>query len=240
MSSLPAGGWDAVLAAIRRFSSQERLSGATGERIHRLAELLPCARPEDFYHSLSSHWKRPGEAMASGQEPQTLLNSPEAWPEVDNMEHWMMALNAQMYMSDDILTKVDRASMTNSLEVRVPMLDHRIIALAWRLPLDLKIRNGKGKWILREVLKRHVPPELTDHPKMGFSIPLADWLRGPLRGWAEALLDAGRLASEGYLNPRAVRNVWETHLSGKRDYATKLWCVLMFQAWLEQEQSHRQ
>lgn len=238
LSSVHPNHWDTVLDLFRAISSKGTLQNTTGQRIHRLAELLQTQTPEAFYHELSSHWNNPDHVVIGSVEPTTLLNASEDWPVVDSMEHWMMALNAQMYMTDDILAKVDRAAMTNSLEVRVPMLDHRVIALAWRIPLNLKIRNGKGKWILREVLKRHVPESLTERPKMGFSIPLADWLRGPLRAWADALLNVDRLKNEGYFNPSLVSNAWESHLTGKRDYASKLWCILMFQAWLEREHNY--
>src|SRR5690606_11707684 len=115
------------------------------------------------------------------------------------------------------------------------MLDHRVVELAWRMPLALKIRHGTGKWLLRQVLHRHVPQALVDRPKMGFSIPLASWLRGPLRPWAEALLDEHRIRQDGYFHPAPVRQAWADHLSGRRDHANKLWCLLMFQAWLERE-----
>lgn len=146
-----------------------------------------------------------------------------------------MAMDAQTYMTDDILVKVDRAAMANSLETRVPMLDHRVVELAWRMPLTLKIRGSRGKWLLREVLYRHVPREMIERPKKGFSIPLGAWLRGPLREWSEALLDSHRLRQEGYFEASPIRKKWQEHLSGKRDHSRSLWNVLMFQAWLEHQ-----
>ncbi len=144
-------------------------------------------------------------------------------------------MDAGQYMIDDILVKVDRAAMANSLETRVPLLDHRVVELAWQLPLHMKIRGGVGKWVLREVLYRHVPREMIERPKKGFSVPLGQWLRGPLRDWAEPLLNEQRLAQEGYFNSGVVRRVWTDHLQGRRDHSLKLWSVLMFQAWLAKQ-----
>ena len=125
--------------------------------------------------------------------------------------------------------------MANSLETRVPLLDHRVFEFAWQLPQHMKIRNGVGKWALREVLYRHVPKSMIDRPKKGFSIPLAQWLRGPLKDWAENLLSEKRLINEGYFNPKPIRKAWEQHIAGKADNALKLWSILMFQAWLEKQ-----
>lgn len=138
-------------------------------------------------------------------------------------------------MADDILVKLDRAAMVNSLETRVPLLDHRVIELAWSFPLKMKIRDGQGKWILRQVLNKYVPQELIDRPKKGFSVPLAAWLRGPLREWAEALLSERLLRDQGYFNVQIVRDTFNQHLCGHRDNSLRLWSVLMFQAWLENQ-----
>ncbi|MGZ9707296.1 asparagine synthase (glutamine-hydrolyzing) [Pseudomonas sp. GNP013] len=204
-------------------------------RAEKLVDILDCRNREDFYCQLVSHWKTPSNAVISGNEGPTLLNTPAKWPAVTGFEEWMMAMDAQTYMVDDILVKVDRAAMANSLETRVPLLDHRVVELAWRIPLDMKIRGGVGKWALKEVLYRHVPRALIERPKKGFSIPIAAWLRGPLREWSEVLLNEKRLQQEGFFHPSVIRRVWEQHLSGRADHSSKLWGVLMFQAWLEEQ-----
>jgi asparagine synthase (glutamine-hydrolysing) len=147
----------------------------------------------------------------------------------------MMLLDAISYLPDDILVKVDRAAMAVSLEGRVPFLDHRLFEFAWSLPLNYKLRDGQTKWPLRQVLYRYVPRELIDRPKMGFGIPLHDWLRGPLKDWADSLLNEARLHQEGFFHPALIRQMWVEHLSCKFNWANHLWGILMFQAWLERE-----
>ena len=144
-----------------------------------------------------------------------------------------MYLDLITYLPDDILVKLDRASMAVSLESRVPLLDHRVIEFAWQLPSSLKMVRGRGKWVLRKVLARYLPNALTNRVKKGFDVPLAAWLRGPLRDWAEALLDEGRLRREGMLRPEPIRRKWLQHLRGDANWNVDLWTVLMFQGWLE-------
>jgi asparagine synthase (glutamine-hydrolysing) len=206
-----------------------------GDKAQKLADVLTLSSGQAFFLNLASQWQDPASIVLGAQEPPTLLTDPEAWPHTGNLAQWMMAMDAQTYLPDDILVKVDRAAMANSLETRVPMLDHRVVELAWRVPLQQKIRDGQGKWLLRQVLYRHVPRALVERPKMGFGIPLDHWLRGPLRDWAEALLDESRLRQEGYFQPAAIRRKWTEHLSGRRNWQHHLWTVLMFQAWLEEE-----
>jgi asparagine synthase (glutamine-hydrolysing) len=205
-----------------------------GDKAQKLADVLTLSSGHAFFLNLASQWKDPGSIVIGAHEPMTLLTDPAAWPHTDSLAQWMMAMDAQTYLPDDILVKVDRAAMANSLETRVPMLDHRVVELAWRIPLHQKIRDGEGKWLLRQVLYRHVPRELIERPKMCFGIPLDSWLRGPLRDWAEALLDESRLRREGYFHPAPIRQKWKEHLSGRHNWQHRLWTVLMFQAWLEE------
>ncbi|GIB22041.1 asparagine synthase (glutamine-hydrolyzing) [Vibrio cholerae] len=205
------------------------------EKFAKLLRVLPAKDKEQFYQILMSHWDNTEQLVMGGKEYPTLINNAARWPKTDSFEHWMMAMDASQYMTDDILVKVDRAAMANSLETRVPLLDHRVVELAWQLPIHMKIRDGVGKWVLREVLYRHVPREMIERPKKGFSVPLGQWLRGPLKDWAEALLNKQRLEQEGYFNSVIVRRVWSDHLQGRRDHSLKLWSILMFQAWLEKQ-----
>ena len=203
-----------------------------GEKAQKLAGVLLLDSEIEFYRKLTSHWDDPSSIVVEGAEPTTLITDSNAWPKTDCFEHWMMAMDTQTYLPDDILVKVDRAAMANSLETRAPYLDHRVMALAWRMPLEYKVRGKQGKWLLRQVLRRYVPEELVSRPKAGFAVPLHDWLRGPLRDWAEDLLQETRLHQGGYLNATPIRNMWDEHLSGKRNWQYQLWTVLMLQAWL--------
>jgi asparagine synthase (glutamine-hydrolysing) len=189
-----------------------------------------------------SYWFAPSELVVDGQEPNTLLSDAPEERRLDQFTEQMMLLDTLTYLPDDILVKVDRASMAVALEVRAPLLDHRVLEFAWRLPLALKMQGGVGKLVLRKLLSRYVPPELFERPKTGFGVPLYRWLRGPLRDWAENLLDERRLEQDGYLKPRPIRKVWQSFLAGKSEWAyggELLWSVLMFQAWLEHERQER-
>lgn len=204
-----------------------------GDRTHKLAEIIADGSREKIYRGLVSIWKRPADVVIGGTEPPTALTDRSSWPAIHDFEQRMMYLDTMSYLPDDILVKVDRAAMGVSLETRVPFLDHRVVEFAWGLPLSMKIRGGQGKWILRQVLYKYVPEELIERPKMGFGVPIDSWLRGPLKEWAEALLDESRLKREGYFNPAPIRQKWVEHLSGQRNWQYYLWDVLMFQAWLE-------
>ena len=206
-----------------------------GAGARRLAWLMDSRTPEQLYYRQRSLCPKPALVVRGASEPATILSEPASWPNAPELEHRLMAVDALNYLPDDILVKVDRAAMGVSLETRAPFLDHRVVEFVWRLPLSVKIRNGRGKWVLRQVLYNYVPKELVDRPKKGFAVPLASWLRGPLRDWAEALLDERRLRSEGFFDPGAVRRRWSELLSQprRRQSADHLWSILMFQAWLE-------
>jgi asparagine synthase (glutamine-hydrolysing) len=184
------------------------------------------------YRRLVSHWE-PSEIMPQAAEPRSILDDATVAKDFPDLLERMQFLDLVTYLPDDILTKVDRASMAVALEARVPLIDHRVVEFAWRLPENVKVRNGTSKWLLRQVLYRHVPPELIERPKMGFGIPLGEWLRGPLRDWAETLLNEQRLRQAGLLDAGMVRRYWADHLDGRRNWQYLLWDVLMLEAWRE-------
>ena len=225
--------WNRVAGAVAPILPASLRMRLPGEKVHKAARGLASGSPAELYRELVSSWRDPGEIVIDGAEPATLgeatLSRLEALPVCERM----MALDMLTYLPDDILAKVDRAAMSVSLETRVPLLDHRVVEYAWRLPLDLKLRGGETKWVLRQLLYRHVPRELIERPKMGFGIPIDAWLRGPLREWANALIDEGRLKSEGYFQPGPIRAAWEDHQSGRANRQYQIWAILMFQSWLE-------
>ncbi|GAB4265391.1 MAG: asparagine synthase (glutamine-hydrolyzing) [Methylomicrobium sp.] len=206
-----------------------------GDRLPKLAEVLLHKEGVSFYRDLVSHWKEPERVVIGSREPNTLLSFPADLPELPDWRERMMFLDMMTYLPDDILTKVDRASMAVSLEARVPLLDHRLIEFAWQVPIACKYRDGQGKWLLRRVLDRYVPRDLMERPKMGFGVPIEHWLSGPLRDWAENLLNEKRLSEQGFFDPAPIRSAWQEHVAGKRRWHYLLWDVLMFQAWLEQQ-----
>lgn len=206
------------------------------DKIQKLATALRASGPAALYKSLVSHWNHPDEVVIDGREPETLLRDADRAIEQFGFAEGMMLLDQRTYLPDDILVKVDRAGMGVSLEARAPLLDYRLAEFAARMPLDLKIRERQGKYLLRRILYRYVPRELIERPKMGFEIPIADWLRGPLREWSENLLSETRLRNDGYFQPGPIREKWQQHLAGKRNWQFQLWDILMFQAWLDEQQ----
>lgn len=204
------------------------------DKAQKLAEIIASPSPEAIYLDLVSHWKQPASIVLNAREPVTALLDRSRWADLSSFTDQMMFLDLITYLPGDILDKVDRASMGNSLEVRAPFLDdHQTLEFAWSLPRQYKIRGGQGKWLLRQVLCRYVPKELIERPKMGFGVPIDAWLRGPLREWAESLLDESRLRREGFFDPQPIRQKWAEHISQKRNWQYHLWDILIFQAWLE-------
>ncbi|MCR6496046.1 asparagine synthase (glutamine-hydrolyzing) [Thermomonas sp. S9] len=228
ITAVPIAAWDrlGVLAG----GSVSR----PGDKAHRLAERLRSVRTvDDLYRSLVSEWQP--ERLVTGLDlaVQTLLDDPLPAAVADDAAARMMAQDLRSYLPDDILCKVDRAAMAISLETRVPFLDPEVLAVSARLPMRMKIRAGKGKWVLREILHRHVPRALIERPKAGFGIPVGEWLRGPLRTWAEDLLSEDALRRSGLINPGPVRQAWAEHCAGRRDWTHRLWSILVLRAWQE-------
>ena len=202
-----------------------------GDKLHKITTLLDNPQPDAIYRRLVSQWERPEEVAAAGREPRGPMWDPTIARDFRDLVPRMQFLDMITYLPDDILTKVDRATMAVGLEGRVPLLDHRVVAYSWSLPLEFKLRGGRSKWLLRQVLDRYVPRSLIDRPKMGFGVPIDAWLRGPLREWAESLLAPARLASDGFVRVEPVRRAWREHLEGSRNWQYPLWTVLMLQAW---------
>lgn len=224
--AVPPGIWDGVFSAVPARMRPRQ----PGDKMHKLAAVLP----EDaigFYRHLISQWDGAWRLVVGAKEPYHSLFDPAIRGRFDSDLSWMQFLDTRTYLPDDILTKVDRASMAVSLEARVPLIDHRVVELSWRLPEHQKVRNGTGKWLLRQVLYKHVPKALIERPKMGFGVPVDAWLRGPLKDWAADLLDPAAMKQAGILDAGPVTARWNEHLSGVRNWPQFLWNVLMFQAW---------
>lgn len=234
---MPESVWQPALRSLTPILPERIRRRNPANKLRRIEDLLLLDSPQALYLDLVSHWKTPSALVLEASEPPTSLSHAAGWPSLPAFPHSMLYLDMMTYLPDDILVKVDRASMGVSLEARVPFLDHRVVEFSWRIPLSMKIRNGKGKWLLRKLLYNYVPQPLVDRPKMGFGVPFDAWLRGPLREWAENLLDEKKLGDRGLLNSDPIRATWNEHLSGTANREFPLWNVLMFQAWLEHERS---
>jgi asparagine synthase (glutamine-hydrolysing) len=233
---IPTGSLDTALEVVVGSLPTRFQVRTPGTKLRKLGEVLPASSLDDLYARLICLWREPGALLLGGVDPSVALAALTAPAALVEPVERMMFSDTVGYLPDDILVKVDRASMAVSLEVRVPMLDRRVVEFAWTLSPDQRLRGRVGKWCLRQLLERYVPTNLMDRPKMGFGLPLGAWLRGPLRGWATSLLDPRRVASEGYLSAEVVDHIWKSHLSGRRDQEHLLWSVLAFEAWLEGEQ----
>lgn len=231
MGSVSPRTWDKIASALAPALPASSRMSFPGDKIIKAASVLPSRSVGELYAGLVSLWRDPTSVVIGGSEP-----APRPGPyDLDGLGdiERMMALDMLGYMPDDILVKVDRAAMSASLETRVPFLDHRVVEFAWSMPMDVKLRDGETKWALRQLLYRHVPRKLIERPKAGFGVPIDSWLRGPLKAWAEELLDEQRLRREGYFRPEPVRRAWAAHQAGRANMQHQLWPVLMFQSWLE-------
>lgn len=233
LTTLPPGAWNKVFSKLEYWLPSRLRYANPGDKLHKVAGILAVRSPEEIYLGLVSHWRTPAQLVLNGVEPLTLLTDSGQQADLPDFEHRMMYLDTMTYLPDDILTKVDRAAMAVGLETRVPFLDHRLVEFAWSLPLEMKIRHGQGKWLLRQVLNRHLPQSMMDRPKMGFGVPIDQWLRGPLKPWAASLIESARLRSEGFFDPVPIQRKWSEHQAGMRNWSYDLWNVLMFQAWLD-------
>jgi len=233
ITSLPPHVWDSLFGPIQRLLPEGLAHAKMGDKLHKGAAMMSSQTPAELYRLLVSQWSLTSGLVIGAVEPPTVWTDTAQQPHAEHFIQDIMSVDMLTYLPDDILCKVDRAAMGASLETRVPFLDHRLVEFVWQLPLDYKQHKGISKWLLRQILYKHVPRELIERPKMGFGVPIDVWLRGPLRAWAEELLSESRLRREGYLNPYPVRRQWAMHLSGKNSCQYHLWNVLMFQAWLE-------
>ncbi len=229
--------WNAMAKPLQAVLPHSLRQANLGDKLHKAADVIAAPSLDRLYLGLVSQWADPTSVVIGGTEPPTQLTG--LAPDLQGLDdiQRMMVLDTLTYLPDDILTKIDRAGMGVSLEGRVPFLDHRVVEFAWKLPQNLKLRDGLGKWVLREVLYRYVPKALIERPKMGFGVPIGDWLRGPLHDWAEDLLAEDRLQREGFFHPAPIRQKWAEHLSGLRNWQHQLWPVLMFSAWLQDQDS---
>jgi asparagine synthase (glutamine-hydrolysing) len=227
--SISPTAWDRIL----RFIPGDHARSLHGDRLHRVAGILGIDDRLDLYHAINSHWRDPGSIVIGGREHMTALTDPAQRPELGDYTAEMMFMDTIAYLPDDILVKVDRAAMAVSLEARAPLLHHEIQEFALRIPPSERTRGMRGKLPLRRVLDRYVPSALIERPKIGFSVPIDSWLRGPLRPWAEEMLSPTHLRSAGLFEVAPIRKLWDDHLSGSRNRQFLLWDVLMAMSWYD-------
>jgi asparagine synthase (glutamine-hydrolysing) len=235
LRAVPPRRWNAWAATLGRVSRRRVRLRMAGDRMHKIAGVLQARSDHELYQRLVNQWWQ--DPIVSGETAES--PAPHWTAQGLDLTERMMLTDTLGYLADDILVKVDRAAMSVSLETRVPFLDHRVFEFAWRLPADMRVRAGRGKWLLRQVLHRHVPAALVERPKMGFGVPLDSWLRGPLREWAGDLINDPRLQADGLVNADLVRRRWCEHLSGERNWQYQLWNVLIFRAWLDAQKCGR-
>jgi asparagine synthase (glutamine-hydrolysing) len=237
MTAFGPESWDAGFKRLRPVLPKSWRQRMPGYKMHKLASLMSSESPMEMYAGMASHWAEPERVVAGAAARRPLHMIEDQWLQLPEFERQAIYLDTITYLPNDILVKLDRATMAFGLEGRIPFLDPRVVEFAWRLPLQMKVRPNQGKWLLRQVLYRYVPRNLVERPKMGFGIPLDSWLRGPMREWAEALLEPRRLREEGFFDPAAVREKWNDHLAGRGAWQFHLWDILMFQLWWERQNS---
>ncbi|MGF1743149.1 asparagine synthase (glutamine-hydrolyzing) [Vibrio profundum] len=234
LTAIPPSLWDSYVSRSSTILPRSLRYRSAGDKIYKIARMLSVTSPEEIYDRLVSQLQKPEQIVIGSFKPLLPIKESVCSSDIVELEHRLMFMDTATYLPDDILVKVDRAAMGVSLETRVPMLDHRVVEFAWSLPLAMKIQGNKGKFLLRKLLDRYVPRALIERPKAGFGVPIGTWLRGPLRPWAEELLDNNKLNQQGYFDPSPIRLMWKEHLQGKRNWSHQLWGILMFQAWLDE------
>lgn len=231
IKNIPESKWNKTFGLVNKLTSNRFNGLSWGDKLQKGAGVVGSRDLTDLYQRLVSSWQNPASVVIEGKQDSKIIH--EELNTLNDIQK-MMAIDSISYLPDDILVKVDRAAMGVSLETRVPFLDHNIFEFASKIPLSMKLKKGVGKLVLRDILYRYVPKELIERPKMGFGVPVAEWLRGPLRDWSEELLNESKLESQGFFYPKVIREMWSEHLSGVHNWQSQLWAVLMFQAWLEE------
>ena len=231
IKSINSQSWNKFLRILPSLNQHTNLD----DKVYKIASVLESKTLFDIYYKLISNWQNPNEILLNGKEPRTFLtNYKSELTELDGQQQ-MMLLDSMTYLPDDILVKTDRAAMATSLETRAPFLNHKLLEYAWQIPQPLKLKKTQSKWILRQILYKYIPKKLVERPKVGFGVPIDSWLRGPLKDWAQALLDKTKLRNEGFFNPDSINIKWTEHLSGKKNLQHEIWSILMFQEWLSKK-----
>ena len=231
---VPLSGWNRFFSGVNHLLPDRLVVRQPSEKLLKISRLLDLSEERDVYRRLVTMWDDPVPVFGGCAQAPLELNN-DLWHRQGTFSEKMMWMDAVTYLPDDILVKVDRSTMACSLEGRAPLLDHRIVDFALSLPPHMKIRNGRGKWVLRELLDRYIPRSYMEQPKTGFGLPIHEWLRGPLREWGESLLNEKVLQQQSIFDAGIVRGIWQDHLSGRRNSQDLLWGVLMFQTWLEED-----
>jgi len=231
IKSINSQSWNKFLKILPSLNQYTNLA----DKVYKVTSALESKTLFDLYYKLISNWQNPNEILLNGKEPRTFLTNYESELTKLDGQQQMMLLDSMTYLPDDILVKTDRAAMATSLETRAPFLNHKLLEYAWQIPQPLKLKKTQSKWILRQILYKYIPKKLVERPKVGFGVPIDSWLRGPLKDWAQALLDKTKLRNQGFFNPDSINIKWTEHLSGKKNWQYEIWSILMFQEWLSKK-----